>query len=258
MSNIIGNLKTHFRRRLLIGLVVIAPFGLTIFILIKLVTLGKNLLSYPITLLLQQVMDKRYPDLIPFVTDEKTGRFVWWLELSTLAVSIILVLLILYGIGVLSATFFGRRYITLGENILRHVPGAQFIYNTIKQLVDILSRPKSNAFKQVVLVEYPRRGVWSLAFFTGYTRLPDTEKVKINVFLPSTPNPTTGFLLLMNLEDVYLTNLTVSQASRFIFSFGVVEMDGLETQPFPVPPALADVPKKTEKENVKEDKSDGQ
>ncbi|MFP4379211.1 MAG: DUF502 domain-containing protein [Candidatus Sumerlaeia bacterium] len=225
-------LKDHVKRRLLIGLVVFAPFGLTIFVLIKLVAFGKEGMTKPMVSLLLWLRENFFTISLQRFYNED-GNLLWWIDFILLFVSIFLVVLFLYFIGLLSATFFGRRYISLGEKALHRVPGAMFVYNTIKQLAEILSRPKSNAFKKVVLVEYPRTDVWALAFFTGVTYLDKNKEIRLNVFLPSTPNPTTGFLLLLKPEEVLLTNLTVSQASRFIFSFGVVEIDKLSCGPFP-------------------------
>ncbi|HUT23287.1 MAG TPA: DUF502 domain-containing protein [Sumerlaeia bacterium] len=234
MTLTLARLRNHLRRRLLIGLLVFAPFGLTIFILWKLVTWGKELLTRPIDGLLQQLL-RSNPDLLRrlLVTDA-TGGVRLWFDYAALFTSILLTLIGLYLIGVLSATFFGRRHIARGEKLLLRIPGAQFVYNTVKQLLEILSRPKSQAFQKVVLIEFPRKGVWCIAFFTGVTTDPETGEFRVNVFLPSTPNPTTGFLLVMKPSEVLLTDLTVSEASRFVFSFGVVELGEMKTRPFPI------------------------
>jgi uncharacterized membrane protein len=234
MPNAWTRLKQHIRRRFLIGVVVFAPFGLTIWVLIKLIAWGKDALTKPIVGLLKLVLQQRWPDLFNELYKAQTGQFVLWVDLSALLISILLVLFFLYVIGVLSATFFGRRYIGLGEKLLRHLPGAQFVYSTAKQLIGILSKPKSNAFKQVVLVEYPRTGVWTPAFFTGVTRQVDTGKLSVNVFVPCVPNPMSGFLLMMKPEEVRLTSLTVAEASRFLFSVGVVALEKIESRPFPI------------------------
>ena len=234
MTRTLSRLQSHLRRRLLIGLLVFAPFGLTIFVLWKLVTWGKDLLTRPIDALLQQLL-RSHPDLLRrlLVTDA-TGGVRLWFDYAALFVSILLTLTGLYLIGVLSATFFGRRYIARGEKLLLRIPGAQFVYNTVKQVVEMLSRPRSQAFKKVVLVEFPRKGVWGVAFFTGVTTDPETGELHVNVFLPSTPNPTTGFLMVMKPSEVLLTDLPVSEASRFVFSFGVVELGQMKTRPFPI------------------------
>ncbi|NQU43552.1 DUF502 domain-containing protein [bacterium] len=233
MSETYKKLKRHIRGRFLIGLVVFAPFGLTFYILVRLVNFGKELLSEPILDFLRWGKDQGWFAHLETFYSPETQEFAWYVDYFALSVSILLVLFILYLVGLLSATLFGRRYIGIGERILRHVPGALFVYNTIKQLVEILSRPKSSAFKKVVLVEYPRKDAWCVAFFTGVSHDTQTGETLVNVFLPSTPNPTTGFLILLKPEDVRLTNLAVSQASRFIFSFGVVELENLKSGVFP-------------------------
>ena len=127
-----------------------------------------------------------------------------------------------------------KLHIAAGERILSRIPGVQFCYNTIKQVTKILSQPRSKAFQKVVMIEYPRRGIRGLAFFSGITVIPKTGEVMINIFIPTTPNPTSGFLLLMRPEEVLETNLTVADATRFIISGGVVSMENLETRPFPL------------------------
>jgi len=234
MSNAWTKLKQHVRRRFLIGVVVFAPFGLTIWVLVKLILWGKGILTKPIAGLLEWELKERWPDLLSELYDPRKQQFILWVDLSVLVASIVLVLVFLYIIGILSATFFGRRYISLGETLLRRVPGAQFVYGVIKQLTEILSKPKSNAFKQVVLVEFPRKGLWCLAFFTGVTRRPETDEVLVNIFLPSVPNPTTGFLMFVRPDEIRLTTLSVAEASRILFSFGVVAESEFDTKPFPI------------------------
>lgn len=233
MMELLSRFKTHLKRRLFFGLVVFAPFALTIYILVRLIAFGKSLLTKPGEGLLSVLMQKYSPGTLEQLRDSETGQLIWYVNYTSLILSILLVLLVLYMVGLLSATFFGRRFLSIGEKMLESIPGAQFVYNTIKQVLEIFSRPKSNAFKKVVVVEYPRQGVWALAFFTGVTKNSASGKTMLSVFLPSTPNPTTGFLMLLDPSDVLLTDLTVPEASRFLFSFGVVEIKNLTLRPFP-------------------------
>lgn len=234
--------KNHVRRRLLIGLVIFAPFALTIWILLKLVEFGKNLLIGPFVHLIEESVHK-WPRTIGYMAvDQETGELVGWIEYPVLGFSIALTLFLLYLMGLISATFLGKRVITDGERLLLRIPGVEFVYKTVKQVVEIMSRPRSQAFQKVVLIEYPRRGIRGLAFFSGLTVLQETGEVLVNVFIPTTPNPTSGFLLLMEPKEVLETNLTVSEATRFIISGGVVAMENLRVFPFDVEKNGIDAP----------------
>lgn len=227
--------KNHLRRRFLLGIVVFAPFGLTIWILVKFVTFSKNILMKPIIGFLDQLLEQDTTgNLVEYFFDSQKGEYLLWVQYSSLFISIVITLVILYMIGLLSSTFFGRRYIAAGERLLKRIPGVQFCYGTIKQVIEILSRPQAQAFQKVVLIEYPRKGIRGLAFFTGITFISEFNQILVNVFIPTTPNPTSGFLLLMQPEEVLDTNLTVAEATRFIISGGVVPIDNLKTEPFPI------------------------
>ena len=225
--------KNHLRRRFLLGIVVFAPFGLTIWILVKFVTFSKDVLTKPIVGFLDKMLENQTSkEVVGIFFDSEKGEYLLWVQYSSLFISIVITLVILYTIGLLSSTFFGRRYIAMGERLLRRIPGVQFCYGTIKQVIEILSRPQTQAFQKVVVIEYPRKGIRGLAFFSGITVVPKSGEVMINVFIPTTPNPTSGFLLLMRPDEVLETNLTVAEATRFIISGGVVPMDNLEVRPF--------------------------
>lgn len=224
--------REHFRRRVFLGLLVMAPFGLTLFILYKIVELAMVVLSGPTNHLLRRVLKHAAPSVLENIY--RDGHFVWWVYAPALVLSVVLTMALVYMVGLMSATLIGRRYIAAGEKLLRRIPGALFCYNTIKQVTDIVSLPRSRAFQKVVAIEYPRLGIWGLAFFTGITRFPEKNQTLINVFIPTTPNPTSGFLLLLPVEQVRETALTVSQATRFIISGGVVTLEDLHTRPFPI------------------------
>ena len=125
-------------------------------------------------------------------------------------------------IGWLSLSFIGKRLFNLFENILNKIPILRTIYSAIDQLIETFTKSKSNK-KNVVLVEYPRKGVWAVGFATKE----NTGEIKkktgqdlINVFVPTTPNPTSGFLLMFQKSEVIFLDLTFEQASKFIVSAG--------------------------------------
>ena len=138
----------------------------------------------------------------------------------------VLVLIIAITItGALTAGFVGRFVIKTGETILARMPIIRSVYSAIKQILETVLQQQSQAFRQAVLVEYPRRGVWAIGFITGETegevQSLTTEEV-LNVFLPTTPNPTSGFLLFLPREDLVILDMTVEEAVKMVISGGIV------------------------------------
>ncbi|GAB4312230.1 MAG: hypothetical protein Kow0059_02610 [Candidatus Sumerlaeia bacterium] len=144
--------------------------------------------------------------------------------------SVIAALMILYLIGMLSTLFVVRKLISFGESLVRRIPVVNFIYNTTKQIIEAISLQSRQSFKKVVLVEYPRKGVYAMAFMTGQTpREADDAEPLINVFLPTTPNPTSGFFLLLPRTEVLDTNLTIEEGVKMIISGGILTPKPLGT-----------------------------
>lgn len=127
--------------------------------------------------------------------------------------------------GLVGTNFIGRRFIAAGERILERIPIARSVYVTLKQVIDSFVSQDRNAFKQVVLVEYPRKGVYSVGFLTGAAReeaqITGGQKM-LNVFLPSTPNPTTGWLLLVPEDQIVPVDLSVENGLKLVISAGMV------------------------------------
>jgi uncharacterized membrane protein len=128
-------------------------------------------------------------------------------------------------IGALTAGFIGRQIVALGEGILARMPVVRSIYGAVKQIFETVLAQKSNAFRQVVLVEFPRRGMWSLGFVSGITEgeiqeLTDDEV--LNVFVPTTPNPTSGYLMFVPRRDVVVLSMTVEEGIKMVVSGGIV------------------------------------
>ena len=220
----LARLRHHFKRRLLIGLVVFTPFAVTIWFLKIVVGFITGLVAHPVGFLADQMGWQKHTEYL------------------VLAVAIVLMVLVLYTIGVLSATFLGRRLIVLLERALRRIPGGEFVYTTIKQIIGMFSLSKSAGTGQrVVVIEFPRKGSYSIGFFSGITMQEQTNEPLVNVFYATTPNPTTGFLLLLPPSEVWETDLTLSDATRFIMSGGVVELAGLRMRPFPIADCLKEV-----------------
>jgi uncharacterized membrane protein len=125
----------------------------------------------------------------------------------------------------MTAGFLGRFIIRFGENMLNRMPVIRGVYGASKQILETVLQQQSNAFRQAVLVEYPRRGIWAIAFVTGRTEGEVQNLIAddlINIFLPTTPNPTSGFLLFVPKEDMILLDMSVEEAIKMVISGGIV------------------------------------
>ena len=127
--------------------------------------------------------------------------------------------------GLIAQNVLGRKIIHYGEKFVLNIPLVKEIYNAIKQVIDAFSVQSKDAFQRVVLVEYPRKGLYALGFVTGVGagEVQDkTEETVVNVFLPTTPNPTSGFFLMIPKEDLVPLDMTVEEGIKMIISAGVV------------------------------------
>lgn len=139
-------------------------------------------------------------------------------------VGLIMTVLLILLIGLFATNLIGRKILQSVERFFFNIPLVRSIYKTVKQIVDAFSHQNSNAFQQVVLIEYPRKGLYALAFLTGVSKgeiQAKTSEETINVFLPTTPNPTSGFLLLVPKKDVTFLNMSVEEGLKLIISGGV-------------------------------------
>ena len=145
-----------------------------------------------------------------------------YLPHSILGLEIILSVIIITVIGALSLSFLGKKILQIFNDILKKIPILRTIYTTIGQMTETLA-PKQNDSKNVVLIEYPRKGVWAVGFVTKKNEGEITEKLQkklVNVFVPTTPNPTSGFLLMFPEDEVIYLDMSFEEASKFIVSAG--------------------------------------
>lgn len=147
------------------------------------------------------------------------------LGLDIPGIGAILTLLIILVTGVIATNFFGKKIIAMWENMLGHVPFVKSIYSSVKQVSDTLFSDSGNAFRQALLVQFPREGSWTIAFQTGE---PGGDVVNhltgdfVSVYVPTTPNPTGGYFLMMKKSDTIELNMSVDDALKYIISMGVV------------------------------------
>ena len=227
-----GSKASRFKRLrgyLLAGLLVWLPLGVTIFILRFAV----------------QLMDKTL-GLIParFREDLRLPFFdIYVFEIP--GIGLALTLLILFLTGLLTANLAGRKMVALGESLLDRIPLVRTVYSAVKNFAEIVLGPGSQSFKRVLLIEYPRKGVWSLAFQTS-TELGEidarTGEDVICTFVPTTPNPTSGFIIMVPRADAIVLDMEVDEALKMIISLGVVVPAWRGAKP---PPSLAPLPPST-------------
>ncbi len=196
----LARLRTYF----LTGFVVTAPIGITIWLI----------------WLFVDFVDRTVVPLIPEAYNPSNI-----LGHSVPGLGVIIVLIVVTLIGALVTNFLGRLMVRLGERVVARVPVVRTIYGVLKQIFDAVLAQSSGAFREVVLIEYPRKGIWVIGFITGATRgevQRVTPKNMVNVFLPTTPNPTSGFLLFVPREDCISLDMTVEEGAKLVISGGIV------------------------------------
>ena len=148
-----------------------------------------------------------------------------FLGLDIPGVGVAITLLIILATGLIGANVFGQRVVRLWESFLSRIPVVKSIYYSVKQVSDTLFSSSSHAFRKALLVQYPRTGAWTIAFLTGKPGGDAAQHLSgdyISVYVPTTPNPTSGFFLMVPREDVVELDMSVDEALKYIISMGVV------------------------------------
>ncbi|MBN1901262.1 DUF502 domain-containing protein [Candidatus Sumerlaeota bacterium] len=152
------------------------------------------------------------------------------------AIALFMTVFVLYLVGFFSRLIAVKRLISWGENILTRIPVARFIYLTTKQVLDAMRLMKERSLNKVVLVEYPREGIRSFAFVTGKMKIKGEQgKELVNIFIPSTPNPTTGYFLMLPADQVWDVDISIEEVSKIIISGGLLSTDELRIFPYKPP-----------------------
>jgi len=140
---------------------------------------------------------------------------------------VVISILVVFSTGVLATNFIGRHLVALGESILSRIPLVRTIYHAAKQVVTTIFSSSSESFRKVLLVEYPRKGLWSIAFQTATASKSISDHCDgedmVAVFLPTTPNPTSGFLIMVPRKDAYELDMSVDAALKMVISLGVMQ-----------------------------------
>ncbi|MCK4353569.1 DUF502 domain-containing protein [candidate division WOR-3 bacterium] len=197
------------KRKFITGIVALLPVGLTIFVVWFLVI--------KIGGLLQIIFEK-----IPHLSSLPSGIIS--------LMGFITLVIIIYIIGVITSSYIGRRLFKFGEDIISRVPLIRTIYTSIRKFTNAVFMERS-AFKKAVLIEYPRKGLYTLAFMTNELSWKvDGKEDNVSVFIPTSPNPTSGYYIIVPRSDIRETSLTVDSAMKVIVSGGVILPKNRETQ----------------------------
>ena len=191
------SISLKLRNYFITGVVVLIPIGFTLYLSKILIGLSSNLIP-------KNINPNSY---LPF---------------DIPGVEIIISIILITIVGGLSLSFFGRRILKLIDDLFKKIPFLRTVYSAIVQMTETFSK-KDGDTKSVVLIEYPRKGVWAVAFATKENSgemAKKTNKKLINVFVPTTPNPTSGFLLMIPKEDLIYLDMSFEEASKFIVSAG--------------------------------------
>ncbi len=191
------SILVNFRNYFIAGVVVLIPLGITIYFTLFLINISSKILP-------KELNPNHYlPYEIP-------------------GVEILISIFLITFIGWLSLSFIGKKLLEIFNNILKRIPFLRTVYSAIVQMIETFTK-KEEGQKNVVLVEYPRKGTWAVGFATKDNTGEINDKTKknlVNVFIPTTPNPTSGFLLMFPKEEIVYLDMTFEEASKFIVSAG--------------------------------------
>ena len=200
--NIKKSIFSRIRNNFIAGIVVLIPIGITLYLTLFLIRISGKIIP-------KEINPNNY---LPF---------------NIPGVEILIALIVITFIGWLSLSFLGKKFFELFNNILKKIPILRTIYSAIGQMTESFTKPDGKQ-KSVVLLEYPRKGTWAVGFATKENEGIIKNKLKeeiINVFVPTTPNPTSGFLLMVPKKELIYLDISFEQASKFIVSAGTTNIN---------------------------------
>ena len=165
--------------------------------------------------------DKNVIPLVPLIYNPET-----YLEKSIPGFGLLLFFVFTTVIGAITKGFFGRQIVKLGESLVARTPIVRTIYNAVKQILETALNDSNNSFQRACLIQYPRKGIWAVAFISTETKGEIERKIGknrlVSVFLPTTPNPTSGFILFIPATEVLLLDMSVEEAAKLVISAGLL------------------------------------
>lgn len=203
-----GRLSKEMRRKIknifLTGLAVVVPIGVTVYILVFLIRVMDGILAV--------VPSRFHPEA--------------WFGFHVPGLGIIFTFLLIMVVGLMTRSWLGGKIVGIGEKLFNRIPVVRSIYQATKQLVDAIFSPQGRGkFRKVVFIEFPRAGLYTVAFVTSMTRSglqEETEAKMINVFVPTAPNPTSGYFLMVPESELIPADMTVEEAFKLVVSGGLI------------------------------------
>ncbi len=196
-------MKKHLEKTFFTGLFILIPLLVTVYIVYTVIS----------------SVDAFISPIIKNITSEATGK-----ALYIPGTGFILFVIIAYLTGVLASNYVGKRFLGHGEAIVRKIPFVKVIYGSVKDMIDAFSSEKVKSFKEVVLIEFPFKGRYAVGFITKRIRSRE-EKRLCSVFVPTTPNPTGGYLLIVPEEELVPLEMSVEDAIKYIVSLGTLKVE---------------------------------
>jgi uncharacterized membrane protein len=196
-------MKKHLEKTFLTGLFILIPLLVTF---------------YVVNMVISSI-DAFISPIIRNITSELTGR-----ALYIPGTGFILFVVIAYLTGVLASNYMGKRLLGYGETIVRKIPFVKVIYGSVKDMIDAFSSEKVKSFKEVVLIEFPFKGRYAVGFITNRIQ-PVEERHLCSVFVPTTPNPTSGYLIMVPEEELRPLDMSVEDAIKYIVSLGTLRVE---------------------------------
>jgi uncharacterized membrane protein len=190
------------------GVILVAPLCLTAWIFSKIIDFVGGNFKY------------LFLEFVPRSLRDRPGLDTIWSILATL-----IVLVLVTGLGYVSRYVFGKYFFSVGDRIVQSIPGVSAVYNTVRQIVNTFSSQRGQMFNKVVLVEFPRKGCWTIGFLTNTAQgeaQARAGKESWTVFVPTTPNPTSGFLLILAKSEVVELDMAVGDGMKLVISGGAV------------------------------------
>ena len=200
---VLANVRGNF----LAGLIVIAPIGFTMWII-------NSIIGW---------IDGWVLPLIPY-----NYHFAEYIGINLKGLGVIFFLVFTVLVGWVAKGILGRTFLRVGENLVDRTPIVRSVYSGIKQIAETVLSSRDSSFEKACLIEYPRKGIWAIAFVASDSRgeiaekNPDKQNQLVSVFIPTTPNPTSGFLLFIPKSDIKYLDMTIEEAAKLVISAGLV------------------------------------
>lgn len=214
-----------FRASFLTGLVVIAPVGLTVWLI-------WSVIGWVDGVVLPFVPQSYHPEpLLNRWLGNESPADPDWIRVNVRGVGVIVFLLFTLTVGWIAKGIIGRSMVRYAESLVERVPVVRTIYSGVKQIAETVFNQEDRSFEKACLIQYPRKGIWAIGFVSTtakgeIAKRAETSGGLMSVFLPTTPNPTSGFLLFVPEEDVIELDMTVEQAAKLVISAGLVYPNG--------------------------------